>query len=118
MAAQGFDSVYGPGMLASNMALAGMAFAVALKAQQPSYRAYSISSGATATLGVAQPALYGIATVLRRPFLAVMAGGASGGVDELRVNPMGDTLDQELAGLGQLLDLVSDVNAERAVGGA
>jgi F420-dependent oxidoreductase-like protein len=35
------------------------------------------------------------------------------GVDQLRVNPMGDTLDAQLDGLGQLLDLVRDVNAER-----
>lgn len=80
MSVQGFDSVYGPGMLASNMALAGMALAVALKARDRSYRAYSLSAAATATLGVAQPALYGVAAVLRRPFLAVMAGGAAGGL--------------------------------------
>ena len=34
------------------------------------------------------------------------------GVNTLRVGPMGDSLDQRLAGLGQLLDLVADVNAE------
>lgn len=33
------------------------------------------------------------------------------GVDEIRVNPMGDTLHDELAGLGHLLDLVAEVNA-------
>jgi F420-dependent oxidoreductase-like protein len=34
------------------------------------------------------------------------------GVDALRVNPMGDTLDAQLDGLGRLLDLVADVNGE------
>ena len=34
------------------------------------------------------------------------------GVNTLRVGPMGDSLDQRLAGLGQLLELVADVNAE------
>ena len=34
------------------------------------------------------------------------------GVNSLRVNPMGDTLDSQLDGLGRLLDLVRDVNAE------
>ena len=34
------------------------------------------------------------------------------GVNSLRVGPMGDTLDQRLAGLGQLQELVSEVNAE------
>lgn len=80
MTAQGFDSVYGPGMLASNMALAGMAMAVALRAKDTDYRAFSVTASATALLGVAQPALYGVAVALRRPFVAVMAGGALGGL--------------------------------------
>jgi PTS system beta-glucosides-specific IIC component len=78
--ARGFDEVYGPGMLASNMALAGMALAVALRAGNSAYRAFSFTASATALLGVAQPALYGNALPLRRPFFAVMAGGASGGL--------------------------------------
>ncbi|WP_051215039.1 PTS transporter subunit EIIC [Granulicoccus phenolivorans] len=78
--AQGFDTVYGPGMLASNMALAGMALAVALKSKNTSYKSYSLTASATALLGVAQPALYGVAIPLRRPFLAVMSGGAAGGL--------------------------------------
>ena len=39
------------------------------------------------------------------------------GVNTLRVGPMGDTLDQRLAGLGQLQDLVSEVNATATVPG-
>lgn len=80
IAFQGFDSVYGPGMLASNMALAGMSLGVALKARSRDYRAFSVSASATALLGVAQPAIYGVALALRRPFFAVIAGGASGGL--------------------------------------
>lgn len=80
MSTSGYDTVYGPGMLASNMALAGMALAVALKATNISYRSYSVSASATALLGVSQPAVYGIATILRRPLLAAMAGGAAGGL--------------------------------------
>jgi alkanesulfonate monooxygenase SsuD/methylene tetrahydromethanopterin reductase-like flavin-dependent oxidoreductase (luciferase family) len=37
---------------------------------------------------------------------------AEAGVDTLRLNPMGDDLDTQLDGLGRLLDLVADVNAE------
>lgn len=36
------------------------------------------------------------------------------GVTTLRVNPMGDTFDERLAGLGRLMDLAADVNAEAA----
>lgn len=31
------------------------------------------------------------------------------GIDELRVNPIGDTLDEQVAGLGRLMDLVADL---------
>ena len=34
------------------------------------------------------------------------------GVDTLRVGPMGDTLEDRLAGLGRLLELVAEVNAD------
>ncbi len=34
------------------------------------------------------------------------------GIDTLRVSPMGDTLDERLDGLGTLLDLLTEVNAE------
>jgi F420-dependent oxidoreductase-like protein len=34
------------------------------------------------------------------------------GVNTLRVNPIGDTLDQRVAGLGQLMDLVEEVNRQ------
>ena len=34
------------------------------------------------------------------------------GVDTLRVGPAGDSLDERIAALGELLDLVADVNAE------
>lgn len=40
------------------------------------------------------------------------------GVDTLRVNPMGDSLDDHLAGLGQLLDLVGQVNDEAGASGS
>lgn len=79
---QGWDSVYGPGMLASNMALAGMALAVALalKAKDTDYKAFSSTASVTALLGVAQPAVYGVALALRKPFIGVMSGGAAGGL--------------------------------------
>lgn len=40
------------------------------------------------------------------------------GVGELRVNPMGTSLDEHLDGLGQLMDLVAAVNAEAPVAAA
>ncbi len=34
------------------------------------------------------------------------------GVNTLRVNPIGSTLDERVAGLGQLMDLVEEINDE------
>jgi alkanesulfonate monooxygenase SsuD/methylene tetrahydromethanopterin reductase-like flavin-dependent oxidoreductase (luciferase family) len=34
------------------------------------------------------------------------------GVETLRIGPMGITLDERLAGLGQLIDLVDEVNRD------
>jgi hypothetical protein len=36
------------------------------------------------------------------------------GVNTLRIHAIGDTLDEHVAGLGLLMDLVSEVNAEPA----
>lgn len=80
MTSLNYDTVYGPGMLASNIALAGMALAVALKARDPEYKAFSFTASTTALLGVAQPALYGVGLTLRRPYIGVMIGGAAGGL--------------------------------------
>lgn len=80
LVAQGYDGVYGPGMLASNFALAGMCLAVAIKAKNRDYQAFTYSASATVALGVVQPALYGVAVPLRRPFLAVFVGGGAGGL--------------------------------------
>lgn len=41
---------------------------------------FSVTASATALLGVAQPALYGVALALQRPLYAVIAGGAAGGL--------------------------------------
>ncbi len=40
------------------------------------------------------------------------------GIDSLRVGPVGDTLDEQLDALGQLMDLIDDVNAEGDNAGA
>ncbi len=76
----GYETILGPGMLAANMAHAGVALAVALKTKKTAYRSYSVSASFTAMMGVSQPALYGIELLLKRPLYAVIAGGALGGL--------------------------------------
>ncbi|MBZ6527376.1 PTS transporter subunit EIIC [Aerococcaceae bacterium DSM 111021] len=79
LAAEGFDSFLTPGLLASNLALAGAALAVMIKSNNSSYKQYSVTSVVTAALGVSQPALYGIAIPYKRVMMASIIGGLAGG---------------------------------------
>ncbi len=76
----GYETILSPGMLAANMAHAGVALAVALRTKKTAYRSYSISAAVTATMGVSQPALYGIELILKRPLIAAILGGGMGGL--------------------------------------
>ena len=80
LAELGYETILGPGMLAANMAHAGVSLAVALKTKKDAYRSYSISAALTATMGVSQPALYGIELILKRPLYAAILGGGIGGL--------------------------------------
>lgn len=80
IAAEGYDAFFNPGMLASNIAIAGAAFAVIFKTKNSNYRQYAISSTFTASLGVSQPALYGIAIPYGQVLIASIVGGLAGGL--------------------------------------
>ncbi len=79
LAQLGYDTVLMPGMMASNIALAGASFAVAVRAKQKSYKSYCASSGITAFFGISQSALYGIAIPLKKPLIASVIGGGVAG---------------------------------------
>lgn len=76
----GYETILSPGMLAANMAHAGVALAVALKTKKQAYKSYSYSAVVTAAMGVSQPALYGIELLLNRPLYAAIIGGGIGGL--------------------------------------
>ncbi|WP_028274979.1 PTS transporter subunit EIIC [Atopococcus tabaci] len=80
IAALGYETILGPGLLAGNMAHAGVALAVALKTKNQAYRSFSVSATVMAMMGVSQPALYGIELILKRPLYAVLAAGGIGGL--------------------------------------
>lgn len=79
LAQLGFDTVLLPGSMASNLALAGASFAVAVRAGNNLYKSYSASAGITALFGISQSSLYGIAIPLKKPLYASMIGGAVAG---------------------------------------
>ena len=79
-ATSGYDMLIVTGMLAANMAQAGAATAVALKTKSSVMKQLASSSAITALMGVTEPAMYGVNLRLKRPFIAVMIGGAAGGL--------------------------------------
>lgn len=80
LADMGYETVCGPGMLASNIAVAGATLAVALKSKNAKTKELGLSTGVTALCGITEPALYGIITKFKRPLIAVMIGGGCAGL--------------------------------------
>ena len=80
VATAGFDTVVGPGMLASNIAQGGAALAVALKTKNKELKQLATSSGLTAVCGITEPAMYGVNLALKKPLYAAMIGGGVSGL--------------------------------------
>lgn len=80
LADMGYETVCGPGMLASNIAMGGATLAVAIKSKNAKTKELGFSTGVTALCGITEPALYGIVVKFHRPLIAVMIGGAAGGL--------------------------------------
>lgn len=76
----GYDSMIGPGNLASNIAQGGAALAVGLKSKNTETKELGISSGITAVCGITEPALYGINMRYKSALLSSICGGAAGGL--------------------------------------
>lgn len=77
---KGFETIQGPGMLASNIAQAAASLAVGLKSKNQKTKQLAFSAGATALCGITEPALYGVTFKYKRPLIAVMIGGGLGGL--------------------------------------
>lgn len=69
-----------PGMLVSNICQGAAALAVSLKTKNSDLKQLASSTGVTALLGITEPAMYGVNLKLKKPFYAVLAGGAMGGL--------------------------------------
>ncbi|HBA62325.1 MAG TPA: PTS beta-glucoside transporter subunit EIIBCA, partial [Lachnospiraceae bacterium] len=80
LADMGYETVCGPGVLASNFAVAGATLAVAIKSRNAKTKELGFSTGVTALCGITEPALYGIIVKFHKPLIASVIGGAAGGV--------------------------------------
>lgn len=80
LADMGYETVCGPGVLASNFAVAGATLAVALRNRDAKTKELGFSTGVTALCGITEPALYGIVVKFKYPLAAAVIGGGAGGL--------------------------------------
>lgn len=80
MAQLGYDSIFGPGCVCSNIAQGVAALVVALRTRETKDRSLALSSGVTALMGITEPVLYGVNLPKKYPLIAAMIGGGCGGL--------------------------------------
>lgn len=80
MANIGFDSIFGPGCVCSNMAQATAAAVVGFRTKDKKTKQIATSGSITAYMGITEPALYGVNLPKKYPLVASMIGGACGGL--------------------------------------
>ena len=80
LATTGFDTVVGPGMLASNVAQGAAGLAVAMRSKNKDTKELAGSAGITGLLGITEPILYGVNLKFIYPLIGAMIGGFSGGL--------------------------------------
>lgn len=80
MASKGFDSIFGPGCVCSNMAQATAGAVVAWRTKNPKIKQLATSGSITAYMGITEPILYGVSLPKKYPLIATMIGGGLGGL--------------------------------------
>ncbi len=80
MANLGYDSIFGPGCVCSNMAQAAAGTVVAIRAKNSKEKQIASSGAITAFMGITEPLLYGVNLPEKYPLIASMVGGACGGL--------------------------------------
>lgn len=81
MAQTGYDSIFGPGALVSNIAQGVAVLIVAFRTKDDAkLKQIATAGGITALMGITEPALYGVNLPKRYPLIAAMIGGAAGGL--------------------------------------
>ena len=80
MAELGYDSIFGPGCVCSNIAQGTAALVVALRTGDVKLRQVATSGGITALMGITEPVLYGVNLPKKYPLVAAMIGGGCGGL--------------------------------------
>ena len=80
MSQLGYDSIFGPGCVVSNMCQATAGLVVALLTKDKNTKQTAASGSITAYMGITEPILYGVNLPKKYPLIAAMIGGACGGL--------------------------------------
>lgn len=80
MAEFGYDSIFGPGCVCSNMAQATASAVVAFRTKDKKMKQVATSGSITAYMGITEPTLYGVNLPKKYPLIAAMIGGGLGGL--------------------------------------
>lgn len=76
----GYDSIFGPDCVCSNIAQATASSVVALRTKDKKMKQLATSGSITAYMGITEPTLYGVNLPKKYPLIASMIGGAAGGL--------------------------------------
>ncbi|KYG29248.1 beta-glucoside-specific PTS transporter subunit IIABC [Alkalihalobacillus trypoxylicola] len=75
----GFDNFLMPMMFISNLGQSGAAFGVAVRTKDKQMRQLAISAGISASIGITEPAMYGVNMKYKKPFIfALISSGILG----------------------------------------
>lgn len=80
LAQLGYDSIFGPGCVCSNIAQGVAAFVVSIRTKNKKEKSLALSSSVTALMGITEPVLYGVNLPKKYPLVAAMIGGGCGGL--------------------------------------
>ena len=80
LAQLGYDSIFGPGCVCSNIAQGVAAFVVSIRTKNKKDKSLALSSSVTALMGITEPVLYGVNLPKKYPLVAAMIGGGCGGL--------------------------------------
>lgn len=80
MSELGYDSIFGPGCVCSNIAQATAGLVVSLRTKDRKAKQLAASGSITAYMGITEPILYGINLPKKYPLVASMIGGGLGGL--------------------------------------
>lgn len=80
MSELGYDSIFGPGCVCSNIAQATAGLVVSLRTKDKKAKQLAASGSITAYMGITEPILYGINLPKKYPLVASMIGGGLGGL--------------------------------------